>query len=177
MAAARRSARASSRGCGPREDTRNYRPITLLNTDYKVFTRVLAQRMMTAVHQFVDGTQKGFVPDVFIAELTKQLRLIEAHINEEPEDRKGLFIFLDMEKAFDRVSHQYLNEALKALNFGPNFRQHINILYNDHNPQLRRTYVNGYYSDWFETKSGTAQGCPLSPLLFLLIGESSSHET
>ena len=39
-------------------------------------------------------------------------------------------------------------------------------------PPRRRMYVNGYYSDWFTIKSGVAQGCPLSPLLFLVVGQA-----
>ena len=38
-------------------------------------------------------------------------------------------------------------------------------------PPKRRIYANGYYSDWFEIKSGVAQGCPLSALLFLVVAE------
>ena len=45
-----------------REDPRNYRPITLLNSDYKIFTKVLARRMAKVVHEFVAECQKGFVP-------------------------------------------------------------------------------------------------------------------
>jgi hypothetical protein len=67
---------------GDREDPRNYRPITLLNTDYKIFTRVLSKRMLGVVHEFVSETQKGFVPDVLIADATMLLRLVEAYINE-----------------------------------------------------------------------------------------------
>eukprot|EP00966_Prymnesium_polylepis_P335097 7390454-Prymnesium_polylepis.1 len=85
---------------GGREDPRNYRPITLLNTDYNIFTRMLSKRMLGVVHEFVSETQKGFVPDVLIADATMLLRLVEAYINEEPEERKGIFFFLDMEKAF-----------------------------------------------------------------------------
>ena len=92
---------------GDREDPRNYRPITLLNTDYKIFTRVLFKRLLGVVHEFVSETQKGFVPDVLIADATMLLRLVEAYINEEPEERKGIFLFLDMEKAFDRVSYEF----------------------------------------------------------------------
>ena len=89
---------------GDRDDPRNYRPITLLNTDYKIFTRILASRMREVVHQFVAECQKGFVPDVFIAEATALLKLVEAYINEDDEeDRKGVLLLLDMEKAFDRA--------------------------------------------------------------------------
>ena len=75
---------------GDREDPRNYRPITLLNTDYKIFTRVLAKRMCTVVHQFVSESQKGFVPNAFIAETSMLMRIIEAYINEEPDERQGI---------------------------------------------------------------------------------------
>ena len=99
---------------GDREDPRNYRPITLLNTDYKIFTRILSKRMSTIVHQFVSEAQKGFVPGVFIAEATMLLKLIESHVNDEPEDRQGIFLFLDMEKAFDRVSYDFTNQGMEA---------------------------------------------------------------
>ena len=154
-----------------RTDVRNYRPITLLNSDYKVYTKLLANRLKNVVHQFVSEAQKGFVPDVFIAECSMTLNLIEAWINEEPDDREGLYLFLDMEKAFDRVSYTYLNEAMEALDFGPNFRRAVGLMYDESKPPKRRILANGYYSDWFEIKSGVAQGCPLSPLLFLLVAE------
>ena len=154
-----------------RTDVRNYRPLTMLNTDYKVYTKVLANRLKTVVHQFVTEAQKGFVPDVFIAECSMLLNLIEAWINEEPDDRKGIFLFLDMEKAFDRVSYSYLNEALDALGFGPRFARAVGLMYDVKQPPRRRIYANGYYSDWFDIKSGVAQGCPLSPLLFLVVAE------
>ena len=46
------------------------------------------------------------------------LNLIENYINEEPNERQGIFIMLDMEKAFDRVSYDFINDALEALDFG-----------------------------------------------------------
>ena len=76
-----------------RTDVRNYRPLTMLNTDYKVYTKVLANRLKTVVHQFVSEAQKGFVPDVCRAECSMLLNLIEAWVNEEPEDRKGSSYF------------------------------------------------------------------------------------
>jgi hypothetical protein len=154
-----------------RDEVRNYRPITLLQNAYKIYTRVLTRRMRDVVHQFVTEQQKGFVPKAFIAECSMLLNLVEAHINDEPLHRKGLFLFLDMEKAFDRCSYEYMNKALDALGFGQGFQKYINLMYNVESPPQRRIYANGYYSDWFPIKSGVAQGCPLSPLLFLLIAE------
>jgi|EP00966_Prymnesium_polylepis_P301651 hypothetical protein len=110
---------------GDREDPRNYRPITLLNTDYKIFTRILSKRMITVVHEIVSETQKGFVPDVLIADASMLLRLIEANINEEPEDRQGIFLFLDMEKAFDRVSYEFTKRGLVQLKHNKFFGRNL----------------------------------------------------
>ena len=46
------------------------------------------------------------------------------------------------------------------------------MMYNTDAPPQRRIYANGYYSEWFPIKSGVAQGCPLSPLLFLIVGQA-----
>ena len=103
---------------GDREDPRNYRPITLLNSDYKIYTRVLAHRMAKVVHEFVAECQKGFVPDTFIAEATMLTRLIEGYTNEDGADREGIMLFLDMDKAFDRVSYDFTLRGLASLGFG-----------------------------------------------------------
>eukprot|EP00966_Prymnesium_polylepis_P087464 2023768-Prymnesium_polylepis.2 len=155
-----------------RDDPRNYKPITLLNTDYEIFTRILAKRMCKVVHEFVSEAQKGFVPHTFIAEATTLLHLVEAHINEKPLDRKGILLSLDMEKAFDRVSYSFTTKGLEALGFGDRFRGWIGMLHNTTKAPRRRIYVNGYYSEWSDIKCGVAQGCPLSPLLFLIVAEA-----
>ena len=155
-----------------RDDPRNYRPITLLNTDYKIFTRILANRFKEVVHEFVSREQKGFVPRELIQDCTLLLHMVEAYINEEPLERQGILLFFDMEKAFDRVSYKFLNKALEAIGVGEGFRNMVNLMYDEDHAPRRRILANGYYSDWFEIKSGVAQGCPLSPLLFLLVAEA-----
>jgi hypothetical protein len=64
-----------------RDDPRNYRPITLLNGDYKIFTRALTRRMNKAVLQFVSPQQNGFVPGGFLPENIMLLKLIQAYIS------------------------------------------------------------------------------------------------
>ena len=152
-----------------RDDPRNYRPITLLNGDYKVMTRVLATRMNKAVVQFVSDPQNGFVPDSFLPENIMLLKLIQAHV--ESEDEEAYFLFLDMEKAFDKCSWEFLTRAMKEIGFTDRFIDYVKLTYNHDNAPKRKLYVNGYLGPEFELGSGVAQGDPLSPLLFLLITE------
>ena len=153
-----------------RNDPRNYRPITLLNNDYKILTRVLTRRMNVAVLQFVSPQQNGFVPGGFLPENIMLLKLIQAYV--EDEDSEAYFVFLDMEKAFDRSSWEYLQRALHAIGFDENFINYIKLFYSHDNPPTRRIAMNGHLGQPFPLNSGVAQGCPLSPLLFLLITEA-----
>ena len=100
------------------------------------------------------------------------LNLIESYINDDPKHREGILLFFDMEKAFDRCSYTFLNEGLEAVGFGEKFCHKVNMMYNEERPPQRRIYANGYLGEWFDIKSGVAQGCPLSPLLFLLVAEA-----
>ena len=63
-----------------------------------------------------------------------------------------------MEKAFDRVSYEFTKKGLEAFGFGKGFRKWVGMMYDENKAPRRRMYVNGYYSDWFEIKSGVAQG-------------------
>ena len=154
---------------GERSDPRNYRPITLLNNDYKIMMRILTQRMNEAVVQFVSRDQNGFVPDAFIAENIVRLKLLQDMIDEEDID--ALFVFLDMEKAFDRCSWEFLIEGMQELGFGSDFIDYIKLAYSAEHPPERKLYVNGHLGPSFPLGSGVAQGCPISPLLFLVIAE------
>ena len=156
-------------------DPRNYRPITLLNNDYKILTRILTARMNEAVKQFVSPQQNGFVPDGFIAENTMLLNLLKAWV--EDEDSDAIFIFLDMEKAFDRCSWEYLHDGLDALGFGDgsdhdDFTSWVKLFYSHDQPPTRQLAINGWLGERYTLHSGVAQGCSLSPLLFLVIAEA-----
>eukprot|EP00965_Chrysotila_dentata_P104724 3459002-Pleurochrysis_carterae.AAC.1 len=95
--------------------------------------------------------------------------MIQAHLDKE--DEEGLLVFLDLEKAFDRCSWNYLRTALRKLRFHKNYCKWIDLLYDDNNCPKRRIIANGHLSEPFRITQGTAQGCPLSPLLFLVIVE------
>ena len=128
--------------------------------------------MNEAVVQFVSPSQNGFVPDSFIAENSMLLKLIQAYVEEE--DTEAMFLFADMEKAFDRASWSFMRSALDTLGLA-SFAPYYDLAYSPLNPPTRQTYVNGYLSESFPINSGVAQGCPLSPLLFLLVTEVISR--
>jgi len=152
-----------------RKDIRNYRPITLLNGDYKIFTRALTLRVNNAVTEFVSTNQAGFVPGAFIGEVTMALQLVQEYMDESNED--AMLIFLDMEKAFDRVSWPFLRRCVEAAGMDDTFLSYLDLMYSEGAPPARKILANGFLGPSFPISSGVAQGCPLSPLLFLFITE------
>ena len=153
----------------PRE-IRNYRPIILLQVDYKIRSKILVYRLKPAMEEIVHKAQLGFVPGRSITDATHLLKLIQAYLDET--ENEGLIIAADWEKAFDRVSWEYLSQALRALGFGPTACRWIDIMYNSEAPPQRFLRVNGTRSDPFSIMSGVPQGCPASPLLFLVVAEA-----
>jgi hypothetical protein len=155
---------------GDPRDVRNYRPITLLQVDYKIYSKVLVKRMKTVIDAFVSKEQLGFVPNRNIAEATHLTKLIQNYLDDKNED--GLLLALDWEKAFDRCSWQYYHSALEALNFGPKFRRMLLLLANPDSPASRNVKINGLRSSTYHIHCGVPQGCPFSPLAFLVVAEA-----
>ena len=84
--------------------------------------------------------QLGFVSETFIAEATRFLQMLQKYLDEE--DEEGVLIFLDMEKAFDRVGWRYLKEAMHHLGYTEKYMSWINILYPD-GPQKPKRKTGG----------------------------------
>ena len=155
---------------GDPEEIRNYRPITLLNVDYKIFSRIITNRLKQAVRETTHAAQLGFVPGRIIQEGTHLLKLLQAALDESNEE--GIIVAADWEKAFDRASWKYIHDAAEALGFGKYMRGALSTMYNDEAPPERRIKVNGMRSATFTIHSGVPQGCPSSPLVFLLVTEA-----
>lgn len=83
-------------------------------------------------------------------------------------DRSSRMINIDQEKAFDCVSQAFLFQVLQKMNFGPGFIRWIYILYND---VYSLVNVNGYMTEPVIQGGGVRQGCPMSPLLYVLFIE------
>ena len=151
------------------KEIRNYRPITLLNSDYKILTTILAERLKKVCEAAISGPQKGFVPGRQITDLLHQVYLMQEYV--DTYDKEALLALLDMEKAFDRCSWEFLKKAMDKIGLEEEIKRWIGTIYNEKRPPIRQIKMNGRKSQQFKIGSGVAQGCPLSPLLFLFIGE------
>jgi exonuclease III len=146
---------------GDRDEVANYRPITLLNTDYKLFTKVLSTRITKSAPTLIHEAQAGFIPGRQISDHTQLTRMTMEYA--EVSGNNGLIIALDQEKAYDKISHDYLWRVLKAFNIPPEYIQATRELY-EH--AETRVCVNGFMSAPYTVNRGVRQGDPLSCILF-----------
>ena len=97
----------------------NWRPLTLLNTLYKLISSILAERLKNVLNRILGPHQKAYIPGRFISEATKNTHdVIEQAIRTK---NPGLAILVDFEKAFDSVSFEFIQKTLEIFGFGQNF--------------------------------------------------------
>ncbi|XP_063806719.1 synaptotagmin-like protein 2 [Pseudophryne corroboree] len=145
----------------------SYRPISLLNIDLKFFAKLMALRLNEFLPSLVHNDQVGFVPGREAKDnTTKLLNLI--HLASSSKISTVL-LSTDAEKAFDRVNWDFMRAVLEHIGLGPQALHRILSLYTQPSAKVR---VNGTLSDNFLISNGTRQGCPLSPLIFVLCIEA-----
>ena len=141
----------------------NWRPITLLNVDYKILAKVIAKRIEPVLPKLIHSNQTGFIKGRYIGQ---NVRLLEDTL-EYTDIKKipGILLFIDFKKVFDTIEWPFIQNVLKRFNFGQVIRKWISVLYSD----VESAVLNGGYStNYFKVSRGVRQGCPLSPLLFVL---------
>ncbi|CAL5220132.1 g2089 [Coccomyxa viridis] len=146
----------------------SYRPITLLNTDYKLAARVLADRLGPLLNHVVDSTQTGFLPQRWIGDnILAHLEIIAWY---QRTQQPGVLLFLDFEKAFDRP---WLQRCMAATGFGAGAQRWVSLM---HASTSAKVAFNGWHTQRFPVQPGVFQGSPLSPLLFVLaVQPMSAH--
>ena len=152
---------------GDKKDIKNWRPLSLLCTDYKILAKAISNRMRRVLASVVHLDQTCSVPGRSIHANLFLTRDIIRYTNHKRY--KGFLLTVDQEKAFDRVDRDLLFKILKKMNFGEKFLKRLKILYDD--PKVAM-YVNGHIGETFITTRGIRQGCPLSAILYVLFIES-----
>lgn len=141
----------------------NWRPMSLLCADYKIFAKVLANRLKEVVGQLVQPEQAYCVPGRCIYNNIGMVRdVISLAVM---YDMDAGLLFMGQEKAFDRVSHEYLRKLLLSFGFGQNFTAHVHLLYTGISSLIK---INQRLGCPVPVTGGVRQGCPLSGLLYTL---------
>ena len=151
---------------GEREDIKNWRPLTLLNCDYKIISKLLAERLKNVLTKLIHPDQKGFVKGRNISEANRMIQDIIQYADEENEE--GIIVFLDQQKAFDRVEWGWVDFVLKTFNFGEKFRGWIQMLVKNATTSIK---TNGFVSKCFSISRSCRQVCPVAPLIYILQAE------
>lgn len=145
---------------------KKWRPITLLNSDYKIYTKAVALRLQRVMGSLIHPNQTGFMPGRIIGDSIRSIEDSIDVISDSYED--GMIVALDFSKAFDSIRWSLILKTLEYFNFGECFVEYIKVLFINVESCLMNA---GRTSQPFYPGQGIRQGCCASPYLFLLVAE------
>ncbi|KAM9980051.1 hypothetical protein ACTFIZ_006304 [Dictyostelium cf. discoideum] len=149
----------------------NYRPITLLNVDYKIYSKIINNRILKFLNKVISPFQTGFVPRRLLHDniitLNSTIEIIKREIKTK-DDTEPIITFYDFEKAFDSISHNAILRTLAHLKLPLKMILTIMNLLKESETAV---YINNSLSKSFVSKRGTKQGDPISPTIFALVVE------
>ena len=143
-----------------------WRPIILLCTDYKVFAKIISNRVKGQFIDIIHTDQAAFLPGRTISNTI--CKVIDTVKYADQKKINALLISLDFEKAFDRVDYDALYQVFKYFNFRSRMIKWIKLLFNNFS---LCTLNGGYFSEWFVPTRGLFQGNPFSCYGFLAMIE------
>eukprot|EP00253_Pinus_taeda_P004333 PITA_04333 len=152
------------------ETFEDFKPISLCNCIYKIIAKVIAIRLVPILSRNISMEQFGFLDGRQIHEAIGVAQDVIHSIKQKK--MKGVVLKIDLSKAYDRINWLYLQLLLTHLGFNYSFISWImgcisNVSF--------VVLINGAASPFFKSQRGLRQGCPLSPLLFLLVVEGLSR--
>ena len=141
----------------------NYRPITLLNCDYKIISKVINNRLYRFLPKLINADQNGFVKGRNIGDNIRLIFDIIDYANWKKVS--GALLSVDLCKAFDSLKWPFIFKMLNLYGFGRTIINWIKILYKK---TKCRNINDNNLSHFFDVKRGVRQGDPLSPTIFVL---------
>ena len=134
----------------------------MLNVDYKILAKVLANRLQKVISRIISPDQAGYLKGRYIGDnIRAMLDILEVtKLKIDP----GILVMVDFEKAFDTISWTFLYKTFYYVDFGPIFKKYVKLLYTS--PECS-VVNNGFHSEFFSITRGIRQGCPISALLFI----------
>lgn len=151
---------------GERTKLKNWRPISLLNVDYKILARIMSNRLKRVLPDIISPYQSCCIMGRDISDNISNVRDIIDLV--EKDNLEGYILKIDQEEAFDRVSHTYLSKVLDKFGFSDFFIQWMNFFYNGIHSSVK---CNGFMTKFSPIKNSVRQGCPISALIYVLVAE------
>jgi len=105
----------------------NWSPISLVNVDAKIISKVIASRIQNVLSYIIHSNQTGYIKDRYIGETVRSVLDIVDFTGKE--NIPSLMIFIDFCKAFDALEWNFLFNCLDAFNSGHEFKQWISTFY------------------------------------------------
>jgi hypothetical protein len=150
-------------------EMKSFRPISLLNCSFKIFSKILTLRLERVSQRLVAKEQSAFIRGRYILESVVIAHEI-VHSNHKTKPPR-MVIKLDYEKAYDRVNLDFLMEILRSRGFGDKWIEWIKKVVIGGG--LVRVMANGEECYTFKIRKGLRQGGgALSPLLFNLVADT-----
>lgn len=151
------------------ESFEDFRPISLCNSIYKIIAKVITLRIKPILSRHISPEQFGFLNGRQIHEAIGVAQEVLHSV--KVKNKKGAVIKIDLSKAYDRINWTYIRLLLTHLGFKVDFIKWIMGCITDVSYAI---LINGAATPFFKGQRGLRQGCPLSPLLFLLVAEGLS---
>ena len=147
------------------DNLKAWRPITLLNTDFKIISMAIAARLQSVIGKLTDPCQTAYIRGRFIGENTRLVYDVINHLSNS--NKPGFIMSADFEAAFDSLSWDFMSKVLRCCNFGQHFRKLLSTIYLSDN-NFSRIILNGFLGSKIFLRCGIRQGDPVSGYLFNL---------